>query len=300
MTQKKKLKMIATMAVIVAIALFSNSCSNDEFFGLDDDFEDDVYMFADNSYCEDVFLDIDYEGAMLYATEQEKRIYDMAYSRLTIVFENNQLIIKEKKGRDVNISERLYNRIKDNIEKTNEVFFTPQNNTLFRKAIRRKKNNNRETIEYNNKNCPCFAICYYKYGDLTQAHLMNINNILTEKYGDTYTNGDLAPDDIPDATGYCGNRAELVQELPIDQDMRALYCLESGVSNDTIIGHMYIIKKIENTSVSPAGSRFYNMFWMNPATGSDLGPTRIAPSGTLPITTPDGQHIIIPANSVYM
>ncbi len=94
MTQKKKLKMIATMAVIVAIALFSNSCSNDEFFGLDDDFEDDVYMFADNSYCEDVFLDIDYEGAMLYATEQEKRIYDMAYSRLTIVFENNQLIIK--------------------------------------------------------------------------------------------------------------------------------------------------------------------------------------------------------------
>lgn len=35
MKQTNKLKMIPTMAVSVTIALFSASCSNDEFFGFD-------------------------------------------------------------------------------------------------------------------------------------------------------------------------------------------------------------------------------------------------------------------------
>ena len=293
--------MVAKLATcFCAVFLFSN-CNSDDFFGFEDNsglWDNNVFNPASKN---NDFLDISFDGAMLYASEQDKQIYNLAYERLTITNEKDQLIIKEKSGKEVNISERLFEKIKTNVEMTNKYLLTSFNEKKFKRAITRTKRNSPEgSIVYDGTNCICFAISYFLYGDTQSSHLSFVDNTLRQHYGSTYTNGDLTPSDIPEATGYFGHEANNVQNLPVGYDFRALFCAETGTVNNITIGHVFIIKKLETTSNSPGGSSYYNMYWLEPVTGSEIGPTMIAPSGDLPLTTPNGQTILVPAENVFM
>ena len=94
------------------------SCSNDEFFGFDDDFSKNtspsLTMKQKNNHDY-----LDYDDSIPLDDERNIIIYSEAYDRLTITWNNNQFSVQEMSGAEVSISERIYFDVKKSINALN-------------------------------------------------------------------------------------------------------------------------------------------------------------------------------------
>ena len=272
MKQTNKLKMIASMAICVIVAIFAASCSNDAFFGFDDSYSSVVFNNT-LSIQYDTYLDWDYTGILADASEEDKMIYFEAMQRCNYCYQNGYLITNVNKAQDVNISESLFNYIQERVNESNRSFslFTSQT------KIQRYKNGNREEgdVIYNNLNCSCFALAYIK----------------SKRNSLTY-----------DASLRVSVNAALIQEfdttsghVKLNKNVYGVWSQYIGMEHNVPIGHALVFIKIERIGVSGD----YKLYWADPATGSfNTTPFQVNDNYfPIRIDTPSGAHRYI--NSIY-
>lgn len=299
MKQTNKLKMIASMAICVIVAIFAASCSNDAFFGFDDSYSSVVFNNT-LSIQYDTYLDWDYTGILADASEEDKMIYFEAMQRCNYCYQNGYLITNVNKAQDVNISESLFNYIQERVNESNRSFslFTSQT------KIQRYKNGNREEgdVIYNNLNCSCFALAYIKSkrNSLTyDASLrVSVNAALIQEFDTTYTNGNLLTTDLPRAASVCDIAGGLALEsghVKLNKNVYGVWSQYIGMEHNVPIGHALVFIKIERIGVSGD----YKLYWADPATGSfNTTPFQVNDNYfPIRIDTPSGAHRYI--NSIY-
>ena len=136
MKQTNKLKMIAAMAVSVIVALLSASCSNDEFFGFED-MNDYTSTIESSIYSNDFqkYLDLDIDTIKKWS-KKDLIILDEAEYRMGIRLDEKTKFYSKNYNTylELNISEKLYNRIWDNYYHNNLVL----GEALSKKRVKRR------------------------------------------------------------------------------------------------------------------------------------------------------------------
>lgn len=139
MKQTNKLKMITVMAVSIMVALFTASCSNDEFFGFYDESELETSLNnCIENYSELCYLDID--SCQKNYSESDYKIITNALNRIVLYRNNGITHIKEIDYDDLNMSEYLYNVCNNMITHTNGIVYRSQ----YMKNNKRKLNRSPE------------------------------------------------------------------------------------------------------------------------------------------------------------
>jgi hypothetical protein len=137
--------MIVAMAVSVTVALLTASCSNDEFFGFDD-MKDYTFTLESSIYSNDFqkYLDLDIDTIKKWS-RKDLTILDEAEYRMGIRFdEKNRFYTRNYNTYlELNISEKLYNRIWDNYYHNNLIL----GETTSKKRVK-KRNSEGAGIRY--------------------------------------------------------------------------------------------------------------------------------------------------------
>lgn len=259
------------------------SCSNDEFFGFDDDFSKNtspsLTMKQKNNHDY-----LDYDDSIPLDDERNIIIYSEAYDRLTITWNNNQFSVQEMSGAEVSISERIYFDVKKSINALNYSlgYIDREKHDKFKRLLR----DNPEGIHYNNLNCPCYAITYFLYGNVNQNNLKKTDEKLYQKYGSRYANGDLYLSEVPEAVHVCNSNYSVSLQTSLTLGYsRALLCTESGVVNDTIIGHMSVITGIRDPNNN---GNYYILGYVNPEVNTTINYVNISKDLSIPLKNPAG------------
>lgn len=125
MKQTNKLKMIATMAVSVTVALFSASCSNDEFFGFDNLEMSEKQIATRASSLNKPFADYlsISSNEVREWTEKDFISFSDAIKRLGVNYSNSKqkYIYNDVTSNEINISDSLYDCMINMLELTNTV-----------------------------------------------------------------------------------------------------------------------------------------------------------------------------------
>lgn len=142
MKQTNKLKMIAAMALSITVAYFTASCSNDEFFGFDNEshnMEDLSELINQNN------LDLsDYLTVSSFNPEEwsdsDYIAFSAATERMGVSYSETkkQYEFKVSNGKDINVSDTLYSMVVNLFGHTNMIM---SSHDIKNKRI---KNNNRE------------------------------------------------------------------------------------------------------------------------------------------------------------
>ncbi len=277
MKKVEKLKLSMTMAVCFMVALFATSCSNDDFFGFNDDFSTnyDSDLMLNSEYYKD-YLDWDYDGLLINATYDERQLFITAYERCQYILSSEGLLsTKVKNGAQINISEKLFYYISERVRESNVIF----SNMKISKRVDRVKSRNVEQndIIYNNLNCPCFALAYVKSirnGVTYDAALrVAIDNTLRNTYGQLYDSGHLNLIHIPGAAQACGISGGLSMNndiLQLNVDINGIFAYYTGMENGEPIGHMQVIHRVERSGLF--GNLY--LYYSDPSYGS-LNPVPI-------------------------
>lgn len=180
MKQTNKLKMIAAMAVSVAIALFTNSCSNDEFYGFEHEYDyDNNYTSSfihNNNLVFTEYLDITSTNHKTMV-ENDFETINKAIIRIELLCDVDS--INKQFKRDLNMSDSLFHLASRIINNTRN-FHVSFNSG----KIKRNKNNNREGFIISGHDCVGQAIAY-KFSFSADS----INSILANKYPNYYSKG---------------------------------------------------------------------------------------------------------------
>lgn len=158
---------------VMVLSLFAVSCSNDAFFGFED--LDAFDSFAEGDLCYDTtkqpswqdstYLDLE-ERFFVDFTEEDWNIYIEAEERLSFGYsQKGQCYILQTSGKDVNISDRLFNQIKANCENTNKII--ESNINAERKIARNKSRNAESTLTGND----CVGRCIADYCGLVVCNI---------------------------------------------------------------------------------------------------------------------------------
>ena len=153
MKQTNKLKMIASMAICVIVAFFAASCSNDAFFGFDD--QNDFYEDGISNYS----YFIEWDSSFFCTSDNEFNIekYEIineAIERMGIYKQNDIYYFKHKTAQQIGISEELYNYIYERFSFTNSIIREIRNKTTV-------KNGNREYWHYGIEDCFIHSTSHY-------------------------------------------------------------------------------------------------------------------------------------------
>lgn len=218
------------LTVITFVIMTATSCSSDaDYFGLDE-FEDVQCLYSLNTYQDSNYLDMQ-ESYFKNFTDEDWKIYIEAESRLSyIVSGDGQRSIVQKSGGEVNISDRLFENIKSNIENTNKLISS--NNKV---SIPRSKTRN---IEPELEGNDCVGQCIAEYCGL---RLEDVNKTICSKYPGYASGAGVDPNHL----------LSVVRLFKSDAvEMNKFYHLDnfSGVKNISGIialrGHAVLIKKI--------------------------------------------------------
>lgn len=263
-----------------AISFIAISCtSDDEFFG----FEDENIKAPESNIFTSKRNYLDYETHLPIDSERNLVIYSEAFERLTIFFDEKRIIVKEKSGNEVSISECLFADVNKSIDALNYSlgYSDKRDNNL-----KRQLSSNPEGVHYNNRNCPCYAITYFLYGNVSQKNLKKVDEKLYQKYGTRYEIGDLRTNEVPEAVHECDNtrNVSLQTQLSLGYS-RALLCTESGMINDTIIGHMSVITGIRDPN---NGGNYYILGFVNPEVSTTVNYVNINKDLSVPLKNPSG------------
>lgn len=156
MRQTNKLKKIAIMAVNITVALFTVSCSNDDFFGLDDkydDYDNRIDSFIQDGY--DVFISLDSYDFKDWTIADYMKISE-AEDRMEIIFNSGLYTIGAKSAKKINIADSLFDMIKGDYEYTNSLL-----NKNKQRIMRSIKSNPEDGCLY--PNCVPIALTHLKY-----------------------------------------------------------------------------------------------------------------------------------------
>ncbi len=142
MKQTNKLKMIDAMAVSIMVALFTASCSNDEFFG----FDDESYKMVDQSELINLNnLDLsEYLSVSSFNPEEwsdsDYIAFSAATERIGVSYseKKKQYVFKASCGKDINVSDTLYKIVVNLFGHTNMIMSSRDTQK------KRNKTNNRE------------------------------------------------------------------------------------------------------------------------------------------------------------
>lgn len=266
--------------VITASAI---SCSNDEFFGFDDEISKNTNHILTMKQKNNHYY-LDYDDSIPLDDERNIIIYSEAYDRLTITWNNNLFSVKEMSGAEASISERLYIDVKKSINALNYSlgYLDGEKNDKLKRLLM----GNPEGVHYNNLNCPCFAITYFLYGNVNQKNLKTVDEKLYQKYGSRYENGDLYPYEIPEAVHTCNSNYNVTLQTSLTLGYsRALLCTESGIVNDTIIGHMSVITGIRDPNNN---GNYYILGYVNPEVSTTINYVNISKDLSIPLKNPAG------------
>lgn len=254
------------LSVMILAVLTITSCSSDELF--------DFYEIPNEDYnnilnCEKYseYLDWDFTGNLVDASDQEMEIYFLAKERCNYYPINGILKTNYKYGYEINISERLFIYIEECVNELN------RSNLLSKKrAISRVKSSTVEgyDIIYNGLNCPCFSLAYVKSlrnGISYDADLrIAVNNALTNEFGDLYISGGLTSGNIPRAAEVCSISGGLSYEngtISTGTDINGIWTEHSGYDEEgNPVGHMFVFLKIKKRIIS---NKYY-MYWADPST----------------------------------
>lgn len=187
MKQTNKLKMIATMAVSITVALFTSSCSNDDFGAFD--------FYLDEKDNTNILLSFDNEPYLSISTSDYKKMTNTDFENLSFAinrikksgatFDTNSIYY--------NISDTLFLVAYSTLHNTQN-FYSNYNNKL-----KRIKNNNREgSFVITGKDCVGQAIAYSLYLDVD-----NTNSILAQEFTNYYSQG-VPYDNLEEAFDKCG------------------------------------------------------------------------------------------------
>jgi hypothetical protein len=184
----KKVFKAMWLSVIAVVVVTVSSCSSDsDFFGLDG-LEGTIYLNPLTNYQNEKYLDIE----KLYFkdfTDNDWNNYIEAESRLSFKYSNDgQCSIIQTSGEEVNISDKLFECIKNSIENSNLLL----SNEKSRKIVARSLNRNVEAGLLGND---CVGQCIADYCGLD---INNVNQTIASNYPQ-YINGDgISPDKLLD------------------------------------------------------------------------------------------------------
>lgn len=166
------------VAAVAFVIMTATNCSSDtDYFGLDE-LEDVQCLYSLNTYQDSNHLDMQ-ESYFKNFTDEDWKIYIEAESRLSyIVSEDGQRSIVQKSGGQVNISDRLFDNIKSNIENTNKLISC--NNEA---SIARIKTLN---IEPELEGNDCVGLCIADYLNLD---IVSVNKKIALEYPEYATGG---------------------------------------------------------------------------------------------------------------
>lgn len=170
------------------VMMVVTACTSDEWFGLDD--TNSEYPQTTRASLNEEFLDVE-ETSIQKFTHKDWETFIKASTRLTVsVQKDGQYLICEKTGKEVNISDKLFNFIKQSYENSNKVI--AQNSI----RIPRKK---RSATESNNPtgsthfDCVGEAIAHYLTIDVS-----DVNDSLSRVFP-TYAQNGIHRDSLLDA-----------------------------------------------------------------------------------------------------
>lgn len=226
------------LAAVTLIIMTATNCSSDaDYFGLDE-LEDVQYLYSLNTYQDSNYLDMQ-ESYFKNFTDEDWKIYIEAESRLSYtVFEDGQRSIVQRSGGEVNISDRLFENIKSNIENTNKLISS--NNKVY---IARSKTRNIEPepepepepeLEGND----CVGQCIAEY---CRLDLKDVNKKICSKYPE-YANGlGIGLNDLLSVVRlFKPDAAEQSKFYPIDN-----FSGEQSISGIlALYGHVVVIRTI--------------------------------------------------------
>lgn len=182
MKQTNKLKMIDAMAVSIMVALFTASCSNDEFFGFDDEYSSNyltekqtVIEIKPTTYDFSEYLDIE-NLSLSKMTEEELVILEKAEGRLSYSVVDGYCYVHEKSASEINISEKLFHYIIDCFDNNNDFM-----RKIKKGKIKRTKGGDPEVIIKHD--CVAHAISY-----MCSIDYATVDSWLSSTFGAYYTN----------------------------------------------------------------------------------------------------------------
>ena len=261
------------LAAVTLIIMTATNCSSDaDYFGLDE-LEDVQCLYSLNTYQDSNYLDMQ-ESYFKNFTDEDWKIYIEAESRLSYtVFEDGQRSIVQKSGEEVNISDRLFENIKSNVENTNKLI--SRNNKVY---IARSKTRNIEPepeLEVND----CVGQCIAEY---CRLDLKDVNKKICSKYPE-YANGlGIELNDLLSVVRlFKPDAAEQSKFYPIDN-----FSGEQSISGIlALYGHAVVIKKIAYRD----STKNYHIWAYNPQSGDNFDtdiykneiPTSIAGGSTI-------------------
>lgn len=165
----KKTKELMGLALIILV-----SCSQDSNFFVD--FESESQYLSNDlltTWQDSTYLDMK-ESYFGNFTDEDWKVYMEAESRLSFVYsEKGQCSIIQKSGKEVNISDKLFEDIKRNVVSSNKMIKEVSNN---RKILTRRTNRNVEPGLIGND---CVGQCI---ADYCNADLDYVNQTISQHY----------------------------------------------------------------------------------------------------------------------
>lgn len=142
MKQTDRLEMIGLMAVYVTIAIFTNSCSNDAFFGLEEErnkWEEQSESIRLNNLDLSEFLTVSSLKPEEW-TDSDFMAFSAATERIGVTYSETKNLYEFKAscGKDVNVSDTLYSMVLNLFGHTNMIMSSHDTQK------KHKKTNNRE------------------------------------------------------------------------------------------------------------------------------------------------------------
>lgn len=129
--------LMATMTIALIL-----SCDSDDLFGLDEQQQTAQTSMTRAGIDMSEYLTLKTYDVDKW-TGKEYMIFGRATERIGITFKNNQYVFQASCGKDVNISDSLYTKIRSMFNVTNRIF---SNNLLQCKRINRRKSSSSEIV----------------------------------------------------------------------------------------------------------------------------------------------------------
>ena len=165
MKQTNKLKMIASMAICVIVVFFAASCSNDAFFGFDDQNDFNEEGISNYSY----FIEWDstlFSDSHNNSNSSRNDLLLEAINRIGVYKKNGVYCFRNNSARQIGMSDELYNYICGKFLNTNSILRKINNKTS-------KKNGNREWWDYMPKDCFIHSISHYSADSPSYTDALN-------------------------------------------------------------------------------------------------------------------------------
>jgi hypothetical protein len=180
--------LLVAVAAMIGVTIYGSCSADEDFWGFDDE-----YTSTENTRSEvkdmSGYLKLSTYDPFKW-TYEDNVIVQKALNRMTLKHEGTKVIVKDKNGSDLNMSEELYNLIKDGFGDGYEVMqenHSGQSNK--KKNISRRKTRDPENFNYHN--CTRKDYVGHAIALNVSQNIDSVNNRIQREVWSSYPNEEL-------------------------------------------------------------------------------------------------------------